>query len=60
MIDKGSGTAVVFISGIQGRWEWISEAIDSLSKRYLASTATDRFCNIVGSFVEIQNTGGRD
>ena len=31
MIDTGSGAAVVMIPGIQGRWEWMSPAIDSLA-----------------------------
>jgi pimeloyl-ACP methyl ester carboxylesterase len=33
IIDRGSGTPVVLIPGIQGRWEWMSPAVDALSKR---------------------------
>ena len=31
MIDKGSGLTVLMIPGIQGRWEWISPAVDALA-----------------------------
>lgn len=33
IIDKGSGTAVVLVPGIQGRWEWMRPAVDALSRR---------------------------
>jgi pimeloyl-ACP methyl ester carboxylesterase len=33
IIDRGTGTAVVLIPGIQGRWEWMRPAVDALSKR---------------------------
>ena len=33
VIDRGSGTPVVLIPGIQGRWEWTTPAIDALSQR---------------------------
>jgi pimeloyl-ACP methyl ester carboxylesterase len=32
IIDVGSGTPVVLIPGIQGRWEWMRPAVDVLSK----------------------------
>ncbi|MEQ1573287.1 MAG: alpha/beta hydrolase [Vicinamibacterales bacterium] len=32
IIDIGSGPAVVLIPGIQGRWEWMRPAVNSLSK----------------------------
>jgi pimeloyl-ACP methyl ester carboxylesterase len=32
MIDRGSGTAVVLMPGIQGRWEWMAPAVDALAK----------------------------
>jgi 3-oxoadipate enol-lactonase/4-carboxymuconolactone decarboxylase len=33
IIDVGSGTPVVIIPGIQGRWEWMKLAVDALSTR---------------------------
>ena len=33
IIDRGSGTPVVVIPGIQGRWEWMRPAIDALAQR---------------------------
>lgn len=32
IIDLGSGTPVVLIPGIQGRWEWMRPAVDALAK----------------------------
>lgn len=33
IVDRGTGTPVVLIPGIQGRWEWMRPAVDALSKR---------------------------
>lgn len=33
IIDRGSGTPIVVIPGIQGRWEWMKPAIDALAER---------------------------
>ena len=33
IIDHGSGTPIVMIPGIQGRWEWMKPAIDALALR---------------------------
>jgi pimeloyl-ACP methyl ester carboxylesterase len=33
IIDRGSGTPVVVIPGVQGRWEWMRPAIDELAQR---------------------------
>jgi 3-oxoadipate enol-lactonase len=33
IIDRGGGTAIVVIPGIQGRWEWMKPAIDTLAQR---------------------------
>jgi pimeloyl-ACP methyl ester carboxylesterase len=33
IIDRGSGTPVVVIPGVQGRWEWMKPAIDALAER---------------------------
>ena len=32
VIERGSGTPVVIIPGIQGRWEWMSPAVDALAE----------------------------
>ena len=32
IIDRGTGTPVVLIPGIQGRWEWMRQAVDALAK----------------------------
>ena len=33
MIDRGTGTPVVIMPGIQGRWEWLGPAVDKLAER---------------------------
>ena len=33
MVDRGHGPAVLMIPGIQGRWEWMSPAVDTLAAR---------------------------
>ena len=33
VIDRGAGTPVVLIPGIQGRWEWMAPAVDALAAR---------------------------
>jgi pimeloyl-ACP methyl ester carboxylesterase len=33
MIDRGGGTPIVVIPGIQGRWEWMKPTIDTLAQR---------------------------
>jgi pimeloyl-ACP methyl ester carboxylesterase len=33
IVDRGGGTPVVVIPGIQGRWEWMKPAIDTLAHR---------------------------
>jgi pimeloyl-ACP methyl ester carboxylesterase len=32
VIDRGSGTPVVLIPGVQGRWEWMAPGVDALAK----------------------------
>ena len=32
MIDRGRGTPIVLIPGLQGRWEWMRPAVDALAK----------------------------
>jgi pimeloyl-ACP methyl ester carboxylesterase len=33
LIDVGSGTPVVLVPGIQGRWEWMKPAVDALARQ---------------------------
>ena len=33
VIDRGSGTPIVVVPGIQGRWEWMAPAVDALAER---------------------------
>jgi 3-oxoadipate enol-lactonase len=33
IIDRGGGTPIVVIPGVQGRWEWMKPAIDALAQR---------------------------
>ncbi|MBI4885987.1 MAG: alpha/beta hydrolase [Acidobacteria bacterium] len=33
LVDRGGGTPLVVIPGIQGRWEWMAPAIDALAQR---------------------------
>ncbi len=33
IVDRGGGTPVVVIPGVQGRWEWMMPAIDALARR---------------------------
>lgn len=33
VIDRGDGTPIIVIPGIQGRWEWMTPAIDTLAQR---------------------------
>src|SRR5512145_3200894 len=31
IVDKGSGTPIVLIPGLQGRWEWMRPTVDALA-----------------------------
>lgn len=33
IVDRGGGTPIVVVPGIQGRWEWMKPAIDALAER---------------------------
>ena len=33
IIDCGSGAPIVIVPGIQGRWEWMSPAVDAMARR---------------------------
>lgn len=34
MIDVGTGSPIVLIPGLQGRWEWMRPAVEALAKRH--------------------------
>src|SRR6476659_3125099 len=34
MIDVGTGTPLVLVPGVQGRWEWMRPAVDALAKHF--------------------------
>jgi len=38
IVDRGSGTPLVVIPGIQGRWEYLQPAIDALSRHFRVIT----------------------
>jgi pimeloyl-ACP methyl ester carboxylesterase len=38
IIDKGSGTPIVLIPGLQGRWEWMRPTVDALAKHHRVIT----------------------
>jgi len=40
MVDVGTGTPLVLIPGIQGRWEWMAPAVDALAREYRVITAS--------------------
>ena len=47
IVDRGGGTPIVVVPGIQGRWEWMKPAIDTLAQRSHVMTfslADERTC----------------
>jgi pimeloyl-ACP methyl ester carboxylesterase len=38
IVERGVGAPVVLIPGIQGRWEWMSPAVDALAERFRVVT----------------------
>jgi pimeloyl-ACP methyl ester carboxylesterase len=38
MIDRGTGTPIVLIPGLQGRWEWMRPAVNALSQHHRVIT----------------------
>jgi pimeloyl-ACP methyl ester carboxylesterase len=38
LIDKGTGTPIVLIPGLQGRWEWLRPTVDALAKHHRVIT----------------------
>ena len=56
MIDKGSGPTVVMIPGIQGRWEWMSPAVDALATH--CRVISDSLAGDRGSLRELELAKG--
>jgi pimeloyl-ACP methyl ester carboxylesterase len=47
IVDRGGGTPVVVVPGVQGRWEWMKPAIETLAQRshvITFSLADERAC----------------
>lgn len=38
IVDKGSGTPIVLIPGLQGRWEWMRPTVDALARHHRVIT----------------------
>ncbi len=38
MIQKGAGSPLVLIPGVQGRWEWLAPTVDALAERFRVLT----------------------
>jgi len=38
MFDRGQGTPIVVIPGLQGRWEWMRPAVDALARQHRVIT----------------------
>jgi 3-oxoadipate enol-lactonase len=38
MIDRGTGTPIVLIPGLQGRWEWMRPAVEALAQHHRVIT----------------------
>ena len=38
IVDKGTGTPIVLIPGLQGRWEWMRPTVDALAKQHRVIT----------------------
>lgn len=47
IVDRGRGTPVVMIPGIQGRWKWMAPAVDALASR--CRVITFSLCDEPGS-----------
>ena len=56
IVDRGGGTPVVVIPGIQGRWEWMRPAIDALAQR--ARVITFSLADEPSSGGRFDDTGG--
>jgi len=58
VFDRGTGTPLIVIPGVQGRWEWMKPALDELAKRCRAVSYT--LCGDLGSEMTFDRTLGFD
>jgi pimeloyl-ACP methyl ester carboxylesterase len=63
IVDRGGGTPIVVIPGIQGRWEWMEPAIDALAHRchvvtYSLADDADSFDDLVEQLREALDAAG--
>jgi pimeloyl-ACP methyl ester carboxylesterase len=58
MFDQGTGTAVIVIPGLQGRWEWMRPALRELQKR--CRTVSYTLAGDLGSGVKFDRSLGFD
>ena len=56
MIDRGAGTPLVLVPGIQGRWEWMAPAVDALAAR--CRVVTDSLPGDAGSIAGTDPVAG--
>ena len=56
MIDHGSGIPIVLVPGIQGRWEWMQQAVDALATQN--RVITDSLLSEPGSIASINTKRG--
>ena len=47
IIEQGSGTPIVFVPGVQGRWEFYAPAVDALARSFRVITFS--LCGEIGS-----------
>ena len=43
IVDKGSGTPLVLIPPLQGRWEYMSDTVDALARSFRVRRSTIEF-----------------
>jgi pimeloyl-ACP methyl ester carboxylesterase len=58
MIDTGSGSPIVLIPGIQGRWEWMEPAVEALAATHRVISFS--LCGDAGSGCRIDEEAGFD
>lgn len=58
MFDQGSGTPLVVVPGVQGRWEWMAPALEALSAR--CRTISYSLCGDFGSGRKLDASLGFD
>ncbi len=58
MFDEGTGTPLIVIPGVQGRWEWMKPTLDELRKR--CRTLSYTLCGDIGSGMRFDPSLGFD